>query len=137
MEQIFFYFFSPSTSAFASHTFLINLKLLLKQLDVKVEFFNTGNLHKNLYKPILKYILDRLRPIGSKSSSLSMNLFNNSPCLPTILIIFLFAPFKISSYFFTKDKPAFSSLNFLPPHSCVNNPLLHRKLLILMREVLV
>ena len=91
---------------------LINLKLLLKKLDVRVEFLNTGNLHKNLYKLILKYIFDRLKPTQSKDSSLYLNLFSNSPCFPTIFIIFLFAPFNRSSYFFTKDIPSFDSFAF-------------------------
>ena len=48
------------------HTFL---KLLSKQLDVRIKFFNTGNLHKNLYKLVLKYMLDRLRPTLLKNLS--------------------------------------------------------------------
>ena len=39
MEQI--------LSPFASNNFLINVKLLLKKLNVRVEFFSTRNLHKN------------------------------------------------------------------------------------------
>ena len=112
--------------AFDLQTFLIILKLLLKQLYVRADFFNTGNLHKNLCKLTLKYIIDRLRPRPSKNSSLSLNLFSNSPCFPTISMIFQFAPFKRTSYFFAKDTP---------PRISANNPL-RQKLLILMKEVL-
>ena len=51
----FFYFFLPNMSGFASQTFFISLKLLLKELGVRVDFFNTGNLHKNLWSLILKF----------------------------------------------------------------------------------
>ena len=55
MKQIFL-----NISTLASQTFLINLNLFQKQVEVRVDFCNTANLHKNLYKRILKEILDRL-----------------------------------------------------------------------------
>ena len=48
------YYLLPNMSAFALHTFFICFKLFLKQLGVRVEFFNTGNLHKDLSNRILK-----------------------------------------------------------------------------------
>ena len=98
-----------------------------------MNFFDTGNLDKNLYDLIWKYILDRLRPTRSKIYSLSLNVFNNSPCFPTMFMIFLFAPFKRSSYFFTKDIPSFSSFAFLPSRSSVNH-FVPQKLLVLMQS---
>ena len=89
-------------SAFALHTFSIKKNLLLKQLDVRVEVFNTGNLHKNLYNLILKYKLDRLRPTQSKNSSRYLNPSRSLSCFPTMSITFLLAPFKRFSYFFIK-----------------------------------
>ena len=41
-------------STFVLQTFLIHLKLFLNQLEVRVDFFNKVNLHKNLNKHILK-----------------------------------------------------------------------------------
>ena len=48
----------------------------------------------------------------SKKSSSSLNLFRSLPCFPTIFMIFLFAPFKRFSYFFTKEIPSFTSFAF-------------------------
>ena len=70
-----------------------------------------GNLNKNLNNRILKYILDRLKPAKSKNSS-SLNLLRSSPCFPTMLMIFLFAPFKRFSYFCTSDIPSFKLFVF-------------------------
>ena len=44
----------------------ICLTYVLKYFEVRAGFFNNGNLQKSLYKPILKYILDRLRPTRLK-----------------------------------------------------------------------
>ena len=111
MEEIFLYFVTIM-SAFALHIFLINLKFLLKYLAVRVEFFSFGYLHKNLCKLILKYMLDRLKPTLSKSSSLSLNLSSNFPYFLTIFIIFLFVLFKRSSYFFISGIQSFGSFAF-------------------------
>ena len=43
-------------------------------------------------------MLDRLGPIYLKMFSLSLNFLSNSSCFPTILIFFLFSPFKRASY---------------------------------------
>ena len=112
MEQIFLLFL---TKYIYLTYFLINLKLL------RVGFFNAGILHKNLYRLILKNILDRLRPTQSKNLSLSLNYFSNSPGFSTIFIIYLFAPLRRSSYFLLKIYCLLVPLQFLPPCSSVSN----------------
>ena len=99
-------------SVFDLHTFFICFKLLLKYLGVRVEFFNTGNLHKNLNNRILKHILDRFKPTQSQNSSSSLNLLRILPCFPTMLMIFSLAPFKRFSYFWTSDIPSFKLFAF-------------------------
>ena len=79
-----------------------------------------------MYKPVLKYVLNRLRPTRSKNSSVSINYFSNSPCFMTVLIIFPFASFKRSTFLLKIYRLAAPS-RFLLPHSCVNSPLLDSK----------
>ena len=85
-----------------THLF-ISFMLLLKKLGVRVEFFNTGN---------LKYMFDLLSPTHLKNSSSPLNLLRSSPCLPTILMIFLLVPFKRFSYFWTRDIPSLKLFTF-------------------------
>ena len=51
--------------------FLDYFKNALKITLCEVQFFNTGNLHKNLWNLILKYRLDLLRATQLKKSSSS------------------------------------------------------------------
>ena len=53
-----FFFFTFSYQIcldFLHKLFFISLKLLLKEPGVRVDFFNTGNLHKDLWSLILKF----------------------------------------------------------------------------------
>ena len=75
-----------------------------------------GNLNKNLNNRILKYILDRLKPAKSKNSS-SLNLLRSSPCFPTMLMIFLFAPSKDVHTFARVIVLRFNFSRFLPLRS--------------------
>ena len=81
--------------------------------DKRVELSNNRNLNRNLKRDFLKYILGRLNPIQSRKPSGFLNIFNNSPCLLAILIIFLFCPFKISSLAFIRFLASFGFFAFL------------------------
>ena len=57
-------------------------------------------------------MFDLLSPTHLKNSSSPLNLLRSSPCLPTILMIFLLAPFKRFSYFWTRDIPSLKLFTF-------------------------
>ena len=78
--------------------FQIVLKLVLKQLVGRVEFFSIVNFDRNLKRRILKNLLDQLKATPSRKPSDSLSSFYNFPCLLAILITCLFYLFKISSY---------------------------------------
>lgn len=78
--------------------FQIVLKLVLKQLVGRVEFFSIVNFDRNLKRRIFKNVLDQFKATPSRKPSDSLSSFNNFPCLLAILIICLFYRFTISSY---------------------------------------
>ena len=96
---------------------------------------------RELLKIYVNYLEINIRSAEAnilKNSSLSLNLLSNSPCFPTMFMVFVFSPFRSSSYFLIKEIASFDSAHFLPPCSALNNlPYLQFLLLTLVILVLL
>ena len=125
MEQMFLLFFTKHVYICLTYL-LINLKLPLKQLEVKVDFSILEIyiiIYINLFENAQQIELGQEREnIHYFTVSLFLYLLTNSPCFPTIFIIFMFAPLRILScqYFLLKIYCFLVLFCFLPPCSSLN-----------------
>ena len=95
-------------------TGLITLRLFQEQPDRSLDIFSLGCFFKNLYKEILKKIIDLPWPNFSKNCSVSLNFFESFPHFPIKPIDFFFCVLIISSYWWINIMASSSSFVALP-----------------------